>query len=547
MKVVIIGGVAGGASAAARLRRQDEHAQIILIERGRYISFANCGLPYHIGGVIENRESLLVQRKEDMEARFALDVRLRHEAVSLDRERKEVHVRILDTGEVYTERYDTLLLSPGAEPVRPPLAGIDSSYIKTLRSMTDMDSIIESLHTRDVKHAAVIGAGFIGIELAENLRRRGIRVTVVEKLDQVLPIIDYDLASQVHRHLAEHQVKLILKTGVTGFSEGEDGVAVTLEDGRTVDADLVILSIGVRPETSLAVQSGLEIGITGGIKVNEFLQTSDPDIYAVGDAIEVRHVVHGREVCIPLAWPANRQGRIAADTITGSRKAYRGTLGTSILQVFDLTAASTGLNEKTLSSNGIPYQAVTVNRNQHAEYYPGAKPFTLKVLFSGSGEIYGAQAIGEDGVDKRIDVIASAIRGNLRVWELQELELAYAPPFNAAKDPVNIAGYAAENVLNGSVKAVRWFEADHFISEQGFIPLDVRTQEEHQSGSLPGSLNIPVDELRGRLDELEAGQNYLVYCQVGHRGYVACRILSQRGFSACNLDGGYAIWHPATS
>lgn len=542
MKIVIIGGVAGGATAAARLRRRDEHAEIIIIERGNYISFANCGLPYHIGGVIEDRDELLVQRREEMALRFSLDIRLRNEAVSLDRVRKEVYVRNLDTGNVYAESYDMLLLSPGAEPIRPALPGIDTPKVKTLRSMADMDSIIESLTEGKVKRAAVIGAGFIGLEIAENLMHRGIQVTVVEKLTQVLPVIDFEMASLVQRHLQAHQVNLILGSGVTGFLDDGHGVTVSLEGGKSVEADLVILSIGVRPESSLAVDSGLETGITGGIKVNEFLQTSDPHIYAVGDAVEVLHAVHGRETCIPLAWPANRQGRIVADNMTGSRTPYRGTWGTSILKVFDLAAASTGLNEKTLRACSIPYRGVTVNRNHHAGYYPGARALTLKVLFGDSGVIYGAQAVGEEGVDKRIDVISTAMRGGLRVWELQELELAYAPPYNSAKDPVNIAGYAAQNILDESVKTIRWFEAESCMNEHGFIPLDVRTKQEYLEGALPGSLHIPIDELRSRVDELDAGQVYLVYCQVGHRGYAACRILSQRGLTVYHLDGGYALW-----
>lgn len=547
MTYVIVGGVAGGASAAARLRRLDESAEIIVIERGNYVSFANCGLPYHIGGVIEDRNSLLVQTQEGLSQAMNLDIRVLQEAVSLDTLKKQLTVRDRKSGRQYKQSYDKLLLSPGADPIKPPIPGIDSPRILTLRSMEDMDRIIDSIERFGVSRAAVVGAGFIGVEIAENFRHRGIEVSVVEKLNQVLAPVDYEIASQVHQHMAEHGVSLYLSNGVKEFTDDEDSISVHLEDGCILHADLVVLSIGVSPETSLARAAGIETGSTGGIKVDETLRTSDESVYAVGDAVEVSHGIDGRKVLIPLAWPANRQGRIAADTMSGKRvRTYNGSLGTSILKVFDLTVASTGLNGKTLRTLGVSFKSVTVTRNSHAGYFPGTEAMNLKVLFGKDGRIFGAQGIGRQGVDKRIDLIAAAIKGNLKVQDLQDLEVAYAPPYNSAKDPVNIAGYAAENILEGIVKTVTYDQVEQYLKEDHVQALDVRTQEEHGDGAIPNSLNISHDELRHRLDELDRDVTYLVYCQVGHRGYLACRILEQNGFKAVNLDGGYALWQPAS-
>lgn len=549
MRIVIVGGVAGGASAAARLRRLSEEHEILMFERGPYISFANCGLPYHIGGTIKERDNLLVQTVSGMKERFNIDVRVESEVLSIDPENKSIQVRNLRTQNTYTENYDKLLLSPGAEPVRPPIPGIDSQKVLTLRNMTDMDRIISSLEELGARKAVVIGAGFIGMEIAENLHDKDISVIVVEKMDQVLAPVDMDIAAQVHQHFKENHIGLYLGDGVTGFSETEEGIDVTLESGKTLDAHIVILAIGVRPETSLAASAGIELGQRRGIVVDEYLQTSVKDIYAVGDAIEVKHRISGIQTLIPLAWPANRQGRIVADNMLGvNLKPYKGSLGTSILKVFDLTVSATGLNEKALKASGLvygkDYHVVTVNRNNHAGYYPGALPFFLKLIFSPEGRIFGAQAVGYDGVDKRIDVIATAISGGMTVSDLQELELAYAPPYNSAKDPVNIAGYVAENLLQGFVKQFRYFELPQLLEQEDTVLLDIRTLDEHQLGAIPESVHIPVDELRDQIGQLDKDKRYLVYCQIGQRGYVAARILENHGFKALNLDGGYKLWLP---
>ncbi len=549
MNIIIIGGVAGGASAAARLRRLSEEHRIIMFERGKYISFANCGLPYHIGGTISERDNLLVQTVEGMEERFNIDIRIETEVLSIDSKKHTVQAKDLTTGEVYEEAYDKLLLSPGAEPVRPPIPGIDSPKILTLRNMSDMDRIIEQLQQTSAKKAVVIGAGFIGMEIAENLHDKGIAVAVVEKMDQVLAPVDIEIAAQVHQHFKEFNVGLYLGDGVIKFEDTGSAVLVSLESGAALAADIVILAIGVRPETSLAQAAGLEIGVTRGIKVNEYLQSSDDDIYAVGDAIEVANYITGKETLIPLAWPANRQGRIVADNMLGQNlKKYTGSLGTSILKVFDLTVSATGMNEKALKAAGLAYGTdylvVTVNRNNHAGYYPGAVPFTLKLIFSPEGKIFGAQGVGYDGVDKRIDVIATAIKAEMTIYDLQELELAYAPPYNSAKDPVNIAGYAAENLINGTVKNFRWYELDDLLAQEHNVLLDIRTADEHELGVIPGSIHIPLDELRARSSELDTAKTYLVYCQIGQRGYVAARILQNQGFDVMNFDGGYKLWQP---
>ena len=542
MKIIIIGGVAGGASAATRLRRMNETNEIVMFERSDYISFANCGLPYHIGETIKDRNNLLVQTVKGMKDRFGIDVRVKTEVLKINPKEKTVLAKNLLTGEKYEESYDKLLLSPGAEAFIPPIPGVHSKNIYSLRNMSDMDKI-KSKVDKKVKRAVVIGAGFIGLEIAENLVERDIEVTIIEKSNQVLAPVDFEIASEVHQHIKEFKTELFLNDGAKEFIEIGDKTKVKLESGIEIIADIIIMAIGVRPENKLALEAGLEIGKTGGIKVNEYLQTSDEDIYAVGDAIEVKHYINGAESLIPLAWPANRQGRIVADTILGIRqKPYTGSLGTSILKAFDLTVSATGLNEKTLKRLGIPYMVTTVNRNDHASYYPGATPLTLKLIFNKEGDILGAQAIGYKGVDKRIDIIATAIKGNLKVWDLQEVEVAYAPPYNSAKDPVNIAGYAAENMINGEHETFRYFEIDELLQDSNYQLLDVRTKMENRLGTIKDSINIDVNELRDNLDSLNRDKTYLVFCQVGLRGYLAYRILVQNGFKVKNLDGGYRLW-----
>ena len=542
MKIIIIGGVAGGASAATRLRRMNETNEIVMFERSDYISFANCGLPYHIGETIKDRNNLLVQTVKGMKDRFGIDVRVKTEVLKINPKEKTVLAKNLLTGEKYEESYDKLLLSPGAEAFIPPIPGVHSKNIYSLRNMSDMDKI-KSKVDKKVKRAVVIGAGFIGLEIAENLVERDIEVTIIEKSNQVLAPVDFEIASEVHQHIKEFKTELFLNDGAKEFIEIGDKTKVKLESGIEIIADIIIMAIGVRPENKLALEAGLEIGKTGGIKVNEYLQTSDEDIYAVGDAIEVKHYINGAESLIPLAWPANRQGRIVADTILGIRqKPYTGSLGTSILKAFDLTVSATGLNEKTLKRLGIPYMVTTVNRNDHASYYPGATPLTLKLIFNKEGDILGAQAIGYKGVDKRIDIIATAIKGNLKVWDLQEVEVAYAPPYNSAKDPVNIAGYAAENMINGEHETFRYFEIDELLQDSNYQLLDVRTKMENRLGTIKDSINIDVNELRDNLGSLNRDKTYLVFCQVGLRGYLAYRILVQNGFKVKNLDGGYRLW-----
>lgn len=543
MKILIIGGVAGGASAATRLRRMNETNEIIMFERGDYISFANCGLPYHIGETIKDRNNLLVQTVKGMNDRFGIDVRIKTEIVKINPSSKTVLAKNLLTGEKYEESYDKLLLSPGAEAFIPPIPGVNSPNVFVLRNMTDMDKIKGKVDS-GIKRAVVIGAGFIGLEIAENLVERDVKVTIVEKANQVLAPVDFEIAAQVHDHIKDFDTELYLEDGVKEFIDIAGKTKVILESGKEIFADLIIMAIGVKPENKLAIEAGLAIGKTGGIKVDEFLQTSDKDIYAVGDAIEVKHIINNMEVLIPLAWPANRQGRIVADTILGIRqKAYKGSLGTAILKAFDLTVSATGLNEKTLKRNNIPYMVATVNRNNHAGYYPGATPLTLKLIFNKEGEILGAQGIGYKGVDKRIDIISTAIKGNLKVWDLQEIEVAYAPPYNSAKDPVNIAGYVAENMINGENETFRYYEIPELLKDSNNILLDTRTSEEFNLGTISDSVHLDLDNLRNNLDKLDKNKTYLVFCQVGLRGYLAYRILIQNGFKAKNLDGGYKLWY----
>ena len=540
-KVIIIGGVAGGASAAARLRRLDEKAEIIMIERGEYISFANCGLPYYIGNTITERDALLVQTVADMSEKFNMDIRILSEAIDINTDKQTVTIKDLQTEEVYQEKYDKMVLSPGASPIKPPIPGIDEAKnLFTLRTIPDTDKIYDFINDNRPKSAVVVGGGFIGLEMVENLTDRGIDVTVVEMADQVMAPLDYEMAAMVHTHLRDKGVTLILEDGVKSFES--NGTEVVLQSGTQLSTEMIILAIGVKPESDLAKKAGLALGERGGIQVNDYLQTSDPNIYAVGDAIEVVDYVSGLPTMIPLAGPANKQGRIVANNIAGKSQKYAGTMGTAVAKVFDLTVASTGNNEKILKRQGQAYQVLHIHPGSHAGYYPGAFPISLKILFTpDQGKILGAQAVGYVGVEKRIDVIATSMRGDLTVMDLQELELAYAPPYSSAKDPVNMLGFAATNILDGYVETFQWHEVDT-LKEQGAVIVDVREREERELGYIAGSAHIPLGELRERVTELPEDQAIHVYCQVGIRGYLAVRILQQLGYQVRNLDGGYKTY-----
>lgn len=545
MKVVVVGGVAGGASAAARLRRLDENAEIIILERGGYISFANCGLPYYIGEVIKKRDNLVVQSPEDMKKRFNLDVRVLNEVKNIDTEKKQVEIYDIKNKKNYRENYDKLILSPGAIPIKPPVKGFDSPNVFTLRDIPDTLAIKNFVDDRNPKSAVVVGAGFIGMELVENLHRRGIAITIVELAEQVLAPLDSEMASLVHQHLKEKKVEFYLNDEVKEVERREKFSLVKLGSGREIKTDMVLIGIGVRPEVTLAKMSGLEIGKRGGIKVDRFLKTSNPDIYAVGDAIEVVDYINGNPTLIPLAGPANKQGRIAANNICGIAEEYEGTQGSSILKVFDMTVAATGNNEKLLKRCNVPYEKSFTHSSSHAGYYPEALPLSIKLLFSpDSGKILGAQIIGYDGVDKRIDVIATAIRAGMTVYDLEKLELAYAPPYSSAKDPVNMAGYVASNILKGDSIIIHWHDINKLDREKTFL-IDVRTPEEFSLGSIEGAKNIPVDELRNRISEIPQDREIIIFCQVGLRGYIACRILRQKGYKKVkNLSGGYKTYFP---
>lgn len=548
MKYIIVGGVAGGATTAARLRRLSEDAEIILFEKGRYISYANCGLPYYIGGTIADREKLLVQTAEGFSQRLNVDVRTEQEVTGIDREHKTVNVRRAD-GQTYTESYDKLLLSPGATPVRPPLPGIDSEGIFTLRNVDDTDRIKAYADSHRVRRALIIGGGFIGLEMAENLHDTGAEIGIVEMADQVMAPIDYSMASIVHGHLLEKGVRLYLKQAVAAFERTDSGIKVKFASGREIEADIVILSIGVRANTKLAGDAGLELGEMGGIKVNEYLQTSEPDIYAVGDAIEYPHPLTGKPWLNFLAGPANRQARIAADNMQlGNKTRYEGAIGTSVAKVFDLTVAATGLPAKRLKQWGISYKSVTIHPNDHAGYYPGAQMMTLKLVFDpGNGKLYGAQIVGRGGVDKRIDEIALAIKHHHGIFELMQVEQAYAPPFSSAKDPVAMAAYVAENVVTGRMKPIYWRELSG-IKPGSATLIDVRTADEYALGTLRGAINIPLDEMRGRLGEVPHGLPVIVFCGVGLRGYLAQNILRMNGFDDVrNLIGGLKLYRAATA
>ena len=548
MNYLIIGGVAGGATVAARLRRMDEKANIILFERGKYVSYANCGLPYYIGDTINNREKLFVQTAKGFTDRFRIDIRTEQEVTAIRPDKKEVEIKNLSTGETYTETYDKLVLSPGAEPLRPGIEGIGSKKIFTLRNVPDTDTIKNYVNTENPKRAIVVGGGFIGLEMAENLYDLGIQVDVVEMANQVMAPLDFSMAAIVHRQLTDKGVGLHLEDGVSRFEEKDGGVTVHLRSGKQIATDMVLLSIGVRPETKLAKDAGLAIGERGGIAVNDYMQTSDADIYALGDAVEVRHLVTGQPALIPLAGPANKQGRIVADNIVfGNKEKYPGSIGTSIAKVFDLTVAAAGANAKLLQRNNIPYISSYTHGASHAGYYPGAVPLSIKILFAPeNGKLLGAQIVGFNGVDKRIEMLAQVIQRGGTVHDLAELEHAYAPPYSSAKDPVNMAGFVAENILNKKSQIIQWRELAELPADT--IRIDVRTHDEYKLGTIPGFINIPVDELREHLDELPKEKPIVVTCAVGLRGYLAYRILVQNGFKHVrNLSGGYKTWSVATA
>ena len=548
MNYLIIGGVAGGATVAARLRRMDEKANIILFERGKYVSYANCGLPYYIGDTINNREKLFVQTAKGFTDRFRIDIRTEQEVTAIRPDKKEVEIKNLSTGETYTETYDKLVLSPGAEPLRPSIEGIGSKKIFTLRNVPDTDTIKNYVNTENPKRAIVVGGGFIGLEMAENLHDLGIQVDVVEMANQVMAPLDFSMAAIVHRQLTDKGVGLHLEDGVSRFEEKDGGVTVHLRSGKQIATDMVLLSIGVRPETKLAKDAGLAIGERGGITVNDYMQTSDANIYALGDAVEVRHLVTGQPALIPLAGPANKQGRIVADNIVfGNKKKYPGSIGTSIAKVFDLTVAAAGANAKLLQQNNIPYISSYTHGASHAGYYPGAVPLSIKILFAPeNGKLLGAQIVGFNGVDKRIEMLAQVIQRGGTVHDLAELEHAYAPPYSSAKDPVNMAGFVAENILNKKSRIIQWRELAELPADT--IRIDVRTHDEYKLGTIPGFINIPVDELREHLDELPKEKPIVVTCAVGLRGYLAYRILVQNGFKHVrNLSGGYKTWSVATA
>ncbi|CAA7602425.1 FAD-dependent pyridine nucleotide reductase signature [Acididesulfobacillus acetoxydans] len=543
-KIIIIGGVAGGASAAARLRRLDEKAEIIMLERGGYISFANCGLPYYIGQVIPERDSLLVQTPDQMKARFNLDVRIHSEVRKIEPREQWIEVKGPDGG-IYRETYDELILSPGAGPLRPPIPGLSELPSFSVRNMEDIDSIYNYINTHKPKKGVVVGGGFVGLEMAENLFRLGIRVTLVEKQPQVLPPLDYEMAAIVHEHIREKGMELILGDGLKSCTKkGNSGEALLLS-GRKIQTDFLVLALGVKPEVNLAKAAGLEIGRLGGIRVNEKFQTSTPHIYAIGDAIEVRDFVTGQPTLIPLAGPANKQGRMLADILCGQTRAYNGTQGTAIVQIFDLAAATTGSNEKTLVQAGLPYQVSYTHPASSATYYPGAQPLHIKLLFHPqTGKLYGGQVVGQTGVDKRIDDLAAAIRHGDTVSDLALQEYAYAPPFSSAKDPINLAGYVADNIVQGNLKVIHWQEIDRLNQTSAWI-LDVCTPEEYAEGHIQEAVNIPADELRGRLSEIPKDKEIVIYCKVGLRGYVAYRMLTQHGFTRVrSLSGGWLTYAP---
>lgn len=541
MKVLIVGGVAGGASAAARLRRLNEDAEIIMFEKGEYISFANCGLPYFIGGDIKEKEKLTLQTPESFNARFNVDVRVFNEVVSVNPSQKSVSVLNRKTGEPYTESYDKLILSPGSMPIVPNIEGSTGDRIFTLRNIPDTYRIKDFITNNHPKSAVVVGGGYIGIEMAENLHQAGLDVTIVELLDHVIGPLDYDMACDVHKHIESKGVNLILEDGVKSIKHNANSLEVLL-NSQVIHTDMLIMSVGVKPDTTLAKEAGLAVNARGAIVVNDNMLTTDPDIYAVGDAIEVTDFVTNAKGFIPLAGPANKQGRIAADHISGINRAYKGTQGSAILKCFDMTVACTGINERAAKLAGIDYEKSYTYSASHASYYPGAVNMSVKLIFEKkTGKVLGSQIVGFDGVDKRCDVIATAIRANMTIYDLTELELTYAPPYSSAKDPVNMAGFVAENILDGKTKIFHWHDVASIDFETSVL-LDIRTVFEFENGFIPGSINIPLDSLRSRIKELDSKKKIYVVCQVGLRGHVACRILTQLGFDCLNLSGGYRLY-----
>jgi len=542
-KVLIVGGVAGGASAAARLRRLDESARIIMFERGEYISFANCGLPYYIGGIIRDKSSLTLQTPASFKARFNVDVRINNEVVAINPKNKTVRVKDLVTGAEYEENYDKLILSMGAEPVKPNIEGINSDKVFVLRNIPDTYKIKEYIDDFKPKSAVVVGGGFIGVEMAENLHAMGIQVTMVEMADQLIASIDYDMACDVHNHIVSKGVKLLLGNTVRSVADKGDFLDIVLDSGK-INADMLIMAVGVKPETQIAKDAGIAVNERGSIIVDEHMKTSEKDIYAVGDAVEITDFVTGSKGFVPLAGPANKQGRIAADNVCGIDSVYTGTQGSSILKVFDLTVASTGINEKTARRLGINYDKSFTYSANHASYYPGAKNMSVKTIYEKeSGKILGAQIVGYEGSDKRCDVFATAIRAEMTAFDLTRLELCYAPPYGSAKDPVNMAGYVIENILTNKVKIFHWHDVNSLPRDRSVTLLDIRTANEYNRGHINGFINIPLDSLRSRLTEIDKTKPVYVTCQVGLRGYIAARILSQNGFDVYNLSGGYRLYN----
>lgn len=536
-KIVIVGGVAGGASTAARLRRLDENANIIMFEKGEYVSFANCGLPYYIGGKISERDKLIVTSLESMSNKFNIDIRNFSEVIKIDKENKIVMVKNHRTDEIYEESYDYLVLSPGASPIKPPISGINECRnLFTLRNIPDTDKIKSFISENKPKHATVVGGGFIGLEMLENLYELGLDLTLVEASEQVMAPLDIEMASIIHEQLIDKGIEVILKDGVNSFEN--NGHKIILGSGKEINTDMIILSIGIRPETSIAKEAGIKLNQRGAIVVDKNMKTSDENIYALGDAVEVMDFVNKKPTMIPLAWPANRQGRIVADNICDIKSEYKGSLGSSVAKIFDYTVATTGNNEKTLKNLGIDYEVIHIHPSSHAGYYPGSFPISYKMTFDPkNGEIFGAQGVGIDGVEKRIDIIAAAIKGNLTVFDLQDIEPCYAPPYNSAKDPVNMLGYYAENIIRDKVKTIQYYEVDKLDKNKSVI-IDVREEFELATGVIQNSINIPLNELRERLNEIPKDKKIYVTCQVGIRGYIACRILSQYGFDCINIDGG---------
>lgn len=547
MKVLIVGGVAGGASAAARLRRLDEKAEIIMFERGEYISFANCGLPYYIGGEINKKSALTLQTPQSFNSRFNVDVRVWNEVTAIDAEKKQVTVHNVQTGEDYTESYDELILSPGAVPLVPKMDGVDDPRVFTLRNIPDTVKIRDYVEEEFPESAVVVGGGYIGVEMAENLKKAGLKVTIVELADHVIAPLDGDMAAEVHRYLRDQGVELMLGKAVQSMEDKGGKLTLHLSEGE-IETDMVILSVGVRPDTALAQSARLELNPKGAIVVNEHMQTSKEHIYAVGDAIEIADFVTGKKGYVPLAGPANKQGRIAADNICGIKSSYKNTLGSSVLKIFDMTVAMTGVNERTAQAAGLDYDKVYTYSQSHASYYPGGHGISIKTLYEkGTGKILGAQLVGYDGVDKRCDVIATAIRAGMTAYDLTELELCYAPPFGSAKDPVNFVGYVIENTLTGKVKNFFWNDVEKLPRDGSVTLLDVRTPSEREVGHIPGFIHIPLDELRQRAGELPQDKPVYIHCHSGLRSYLACRMLTGLGYDCCNLSGGWRFYEIAVN